>query len=290
MTSATGTQGLGEYSDVEYVFEAHSIARPSVREYVSGLWERREFALTLAKSDLRGSNNNTILGELWALVDPLIQAGIYFFIVAIIRGPQGNVSAISYFMMIIAGVFLFSYTRASLNDGGRSIIKSKNLILNSSFPRALLPLAEVYKGFLEFLPSVGLYAILCIVTQQTIGPGIFLLPLLFLLQTAMNIGLALLVATATVFIRDTVNALNYVMRVLIFITPVIYPVSLLSPVLRTILSINPLFALFASYQTIVLGGVPSAGQVFLAAAWAIVLLVAGYRVFVSHERAFALRL
>ena len=69
------------------------------------------------------------------------------------------------------------------------------------------------------------------------------------------------VATATVYVRDMVNLLNYLLRVLIFVTPVIYPVSALTPGCAPFLSINPLFPLFSAYQTIILGGVPTAGQV-----------------------------
>jgi teichoic acid transport system permease protein len=257
---------------------------------VSDLWARRQFLKTLAAARLRGERSNTFMGELWGVLDPLFQAAIYIFVVAVIRGGRAGPDAWATATMIIAGVFFFNYTRAALNEGGRSILNSKGLMLNSSFPRALLPLAEIYKGLLEFLPSIVLYAIIHLAAQRPVGQGIFLLPLLFLLQTAMGIGMAFLVATATVYVRDTVNLLNYVTRILIFITPVIYPASSLTPALRAILSVNPLFPLFSAYQTIVLGGVPSVGQVLLTTFWAVVFLVVGYRVFVSHERAFALRL
>jgi teichoic acid transport system permease protein len=290
MTAVQHPAALREYSDVEYVFEAHSTKRPAVREYVSDLWARRQFLKTLAAARLRGERSNTFMGELWGVLDPLFQAAIYIFVVAVIRGGRAGPDAWATATMIIAGVFFFNYTRAALNEGGRSILNSKGLMLNSSFPRALLPLAEIYKGLLEFLPSIVLYAIIHLAAQRPVGQGIFLLPLLFLLQTAMGIGMAFLVATATVYVRDTVNLLNYVTRILIFITPVIYPASSLTPALRAILSVNPLFPLFSAYQTIVLGGVPSVGQVLLTTFWAVVFLVVGYRVFVSHERAFALRL
>ena len=87
-----------------------------------------------------------------------------------------------------------------------------------------------------------------------------------------------------------VNVLNYLLRILIFVTPVIYPASALPAGLRPFLAINPLFALFSAYQTIILGGVPTAAQVLMTAFWAGFFIIVGYRVFVSRERAFALRL
>jgi ABC-type polysaccharide/polyol phosphate export permease len=125
------------------------------------------------------------------------------------------------------------------------------------------------------------------------GAGIFLLPLLFVLQLAMNLGIALLTTTATIFVRDMQNVVGYILRVLFFLTPVIYPVSALNqvgPFLQTVIWINPLFPLFAAYQACLTGGVPTAGQVFATIAWTLFYLVLGYRVFVTHERAFAIRL
>jgi teichoic acid transport system permease protein len=287
MTAVEPT-ALREYSDVEYVFKANGSSRPTVREYVSDVWERRQFLKTLAAARLRGEQSNTFMGELWGVLDPLLQAAIYMFVVAIIRGGRGG--GLETATMIISGVFFFNYSKIGLNEGGRSILTGKGLMLNSTFPRALLPLAEIYKGLLEFLPSIALYAIIHVATQRPIGQGLFLLPLLFVLQTAMAIGMSLLVATATVYVRDTVNLLNYITRILIFITPVIYPVAGMAPALRTVLSINPLFPLFAAYQTIILGGVPTAGQILLTVFWSLFFLIVGYQVFVSHERAFALRL
>ena len=79
-----------EYSDVEYVFKAHSTTRPPVREYVADLWARRQFMKALAAASLRGERSNTFMGEMWGVLDPLFQAAIYIFVVAVIRGGRGG--------------------------------------------------------------------------------------------------------------------------------------------------------------------------------------------------------
>jgi ABC-type polysaccharide/polyol phosphate export permease len=290
MTAVDSTAPLREYSTVEYTFEPHTKSRPPTREYLQSLWERRAFMVTLAKSELRGPNSNTLLGEVWSVLDPLIQAAIYLFLILIIRGGKGGANAGQTAILIVGCVFLFSITRSAISGGGQSILKSRGLVLNSTFPLAILPVAAMYTGLLEFLPSVGVYIVIHLLLQQPIGPGIALLPLLFSLQVIMGMGIAFLCATATVYVRDMVNVLNYLLRILIFVTPVIYPASALPAGLRPFLAINPLFALFSAYQTIILGGVPSAAQVLMTAFWAGFFIIVGYRVFVSRERAFALRL
>jgi teichoic acid transport system permease protein len=288
--TANAPQSLRQYSEVEYIFEPHSKTRPRLHDYVRELWNRRPFMAALAKAEVRGPNSNTFLGEVWGVLDPLFQAGIYLLLILILRGGKGGTTAAETASLVVFCVFMFTLTRSALMGGGQSILKSKNLVLNSTFPLAILPLTAIYVGVLEFLPSMAVYAVIHLALQRPIGPGVFLLPLLWFLQLAMSLGIAFLIATATVFVRDTANLMNYILRLLIYVTPVIYPVTALTPGLRAVLSVNPLFPLFAAYQTIVLGGVPSAGQVFVTACWAAGFLFVGYRVFVTHERAFALRL
>ena len=288
MTAVSGRGGASRYSDVEYVFEPHGSTQVPLREYVRDIWERRRFIEALANAELRGSRSNTVVGELWGVLDPLIQGAVYWFVFSIIRGSQGDNT--EYLTMVIAGVFFFNLTRIALNDGGRAILKGRGLMLNSTFPRALLPLAAVWRGILEFLPAVPVYILFHLALRAPLGPGIAMLPLLFVLQVLINTGLALIFATAIVIVRDTSNLLNYVMRMLLFVTPVIYPVSSLTPALRAILSINPLFAVFSAYQTIVMGGVPTFSMIAQATLWAVGLMAVGIRVFRKYEHSFALYL
>lgn len=288
--AASPTQaGLRPYSGVEYVFEPHSVGLPPVRAYLVDLWERRRFMAALAKAELKGPRSNTFAGQMWAVLDPCFQAAIYWFMIVVIRGGA-QTNQTEYLTVLIASVFLFNYTRIALNEGGRSIIKSKGLLLNSTFPRALLPLAMVYKGLLEMMPSAAIYLAIHLAFQRPIGQGIVVLPLLFLAQTGMNIGLALIFATLTVYVRDVSQLLTYITRVLMFTTPVIYQVKTLPPNIRAVLVYQPLFPLFASYQEIIAGRMPATGMVLQSLAWSIGFLLVGGRLFLSHERAFALRL
>jgi teichoic acid transport system permease protein len=274
------------YSSTVHVFEPSTAELPALRPYLRDLVARRQFIAEKARADIRGPRATTAVGELWALLDPFFLAAIYLFVFTIIRGRVET----QYVTMIIFNVFLFNYTRIAISDGGRSVTRSAGLVLNSTFPRALLPITTVYKGLLETMPALGVYALLHVVLGAPIGQGVFLLPLLFLIQTAMNFGLALLLAPAVVIVRDMANLLTYILRLLTFMTPIIWPVDALEPGLRLVLSWNPLFALFASYQTIIVGEMPSAGLVIQSIFWAIVLLIIGSTVFLRHERSFALHL
>jgi teichoic acid transport system permease protein len=280
-------QGGGRPAQTVQVFEPNALTMPSLPEYLGELSARRAFISELAVAEVRAQRTSTVVGELWSLVDPLFQAVIYYFLFVVIRGGQSGRTT-EYVTVIIGCVFFFNYTRISISEGGRSILRHRGLVVNAVFPRALLPVAEVYKGFLATVPALILYAILHVVIGAPISSAVMWIPLLLVVQSGINLGLALLFSTATTYFRDVSNLLNYVQRLLMVATPVVYPVSLLSPTLRSLLSWNPLFALFTTYQSIILGEQPDPGLVAQSTLWAVVLLVCGASLFLRHERSFAL--
>ena len=288
MTATTDVEsGDGRPSRIVQVFEPNSLTMPSLAEYLRELSARRAFIAELAVAEVRAQRSSTLLGELWSLVDPLFQAAIYYFLFVVIRGPQSGGST-EYVTVIIGCVFMFNFTRIAISDGGRSILNHRGLVVNAVFPRALLPVAEVYKGFLATIPALILYAILHTLVGAPVTSAVLWLPFLVVVQAAIGLGLALLFSTATTFFTDASNLLNYVQRLLMIATPVVYPVTLLTPALRSILAWNPLFALFTTYQAIILGEQVDPGLVAQSVVWSVVLLVCGSSVFLRHERSFAL--
>jgi teichoic acid transport system permease protein len=280
--------GPGEYSDVEYVFEPHSPALPDLSQYFAALWDRRQFMVELARADLRTLRTSTALGNIWSVLDPLFQAGVYYFLFSVLR--KGSTNSKQFLPVLIGGYFLFALSMAALGEGGSSIKRAKGLLLASTFPRALLPITAVYKSLRMFVPSACVFLVLFPLTGGKYGSGMFLIPLIFVLQTTMNVGIALLVSTFITLVPDAGNVMAYVNRVLFFATPVVYPIALLPASAKVLISWQPLFPLFASYQAIFSGGMPSPILLVETAAWAVFLLVVGARVFLRHEREFAMHL
>ena len=277
---------VGDYSDVEYVFEPHTKSVPQLRPYLEALFERRRFMAALAQADLRTARSRTSLGNIWSVLNPLFQAGIYFFLYSVLRSGANT----SFLPVLIAGFFLFGLSTAALGEGGNSILRARGLMLNSTFPRALLPVTSVYKSLREFVPAAIVLAVLFPLLGGQIGPGLLVLPLLFGFQIVMNIGIALLVSTYVVLVPDGSNLMSYVNRILFFATPVMYPVALLPANVKAFLQWQPLFPLFASYQAIATGTMPSFSLIVETGLWAGALIVLGAYVFLKHEREFTIHL
>ena len=88
--SSAPVHGSGKPDEVEYVFEPHSVKVPPLRPYLHELWERRRFVKTLARTEIQGKRSSMVVGQFWALLDPLFQAGIYFLLIEILRGGKGG--------------------------------------------------------------------------------------------------------------------------------------------------------------------------------------------------------
>ncbi len=277
----------GEYSDVVYVFEPHTTVLPDIREYVEALWDRREFMKELVRADVRSLRSSTALGNIWGVLDPLFQAGIYYFLYSVLR--RGAAQS-QFLPVLIAGFFLFGISMAALGEGGASIKRSRGLILNSTFPRALLPVTSVYKSVRNFIPSACVLVVLFPLVGGRIGSGLIFLPLIFVLQVGMCVGIALLVSTFVTLVPDASNIMTYVNRVLFFATPVVYPVKLLPASAKLLIGWQPLFALFSNYQAVFSGQAPNLFLLLQTAAWSAGLLALGIQVFLRNERKFAMHL
>ena len=254
--------------------------------YLRSVWGRRRFISSLARTELRARYFNTILGQFWTVLSPLMLAGVYFLLIQVIGGGRAGTDR---FTLLVACVFLFYFTRNSVQAGASSIIGGSGLILNSAFPRAVLPITAVLEAFVQLVPSLIVYAVIHGLTGAPLSVSLIFLPLLLLLQTIFNLGVGMLLGTLGVYFRDIVNALQYLLRIWLYATPVIYTVGDLPPRIRSVLIWNPLFHLFASYQAVLTGTTPRMQYIAISTGWALGLLVFGGLVFVFKEREFALR-
>ncbi len=254
--------------EIVSIFEPHSASTPNLVAYVRSLWQRRKFISELAKSDIKGTRSSTALGTLWGLLDPFFQSTIYFFLYVVIRGNSSGGSAArpaDFLPVLIGGVFLFNLSGQALNEGGRSVPSIRaSLMLNSSFPRALLPIASVYKGMLELRPhGPRLHPDLRTGRRSaTAGPAH---PAAALRDPGRpeHRYRPVHVDGRRVLPRMRQTCCATSNRILFFTTPIIFPAVLLDK-FQPWVALQPFYALFSSYQAALLGGTADPQQVLQA--------------------------
>jgi teichoic acid transport system permease protein len=270
------------------VFEPHRTGLPPIGPYLRQLWDRREFAFELARSNLRAEHYNTTFGQLWLILNPLLLAAVYFMLVTIVRGGSRGSEFFAHLMLCL---FAFRLVSTSVGEGARSVVSGGRLILNVAFPRTLLPLASVLTAFMRFLPTLLIYAILHVAVGLPIVPQLLWAVPLVLLILVFATGTAMIAATAQVYFRDMSNFLPYVTRVWLYTSPILFYASDIPERLQPYLQANPLYPLLAGLsETVNQGQNLTLGYLAAGAAWAFGTLLVGSLFFVSKEREFAVRL
>ena len=288
MSAVAGPRDVHLGEAPRQVYEPYRVGLPPLRPYALDVWRRRQFVFELSRANLRAQHFNTALGQAWLLVNPLLLALVLFVLVTIVRGQSRGTEFLAHLMLAL---FAFRLVTTSIRQGARSVTGGGRLILNSAFPRMLLPLESVVTAFMRFLPTVLLYAVVHAVAGLAVG-----LHLLWALPILACFGLfalggAMLAATAQVYFRDLANFLQYFLRLWLYASPVIYYVEDIPERFRPFLAANPLYPMLAALSEAVnQAQAPSPGFLAAGLAWGVGAFLVGALVFMSREREFAVRL
>ena len=270
-----------------HVYEPHKTGLPPLRPYLKAMWQRRQFAVELARTQLRAQHANTIFGQLWLLINPILLGVVYYVLVTIVRGGSRGPE---FFAHLLGGLFAYYFVNWSMTGGAKSIVSGGRLILNTAFPRVLLPLASVQSAFRRFLPALIPYFIIHAAMGMPFTWNLlYMIPVVVIL-IAVAIGMSLIVATLQVYFRDIKNVLPYALRMWMYASPVIWYADDVPDQYDWLLTINPLASTLTIWSEVREGMAPSWEHFALGAGWALVILVVGWVVFTSREREFAVRL
>jgi teichoic acid transport system permease protein len=272
------------------VYERTATGLPPMREYVREIWSRRPFVWHLARTELKSRNYDTVIGQVWILLDPLLLAAVYYMLRTVVRPAGTTFDRNAVIAHLITGVMFFQYTSHALTAGARSITGNQQMILNTAFPRAIFPLVSVVEAFLDFAPTLVILLIVHAVLAQPLAWPIVYLPVIIVLLTIFNLGLSFLFGPLTVFFRDTTSFLPYVTQIWLYATPVLYSVAEVPPNLLQVLQWNPLFPFYVCIEQLFAGIQPDTSMLIECAAWAFGLFIVGTIVFLLKERDFAVRL
>ncbi len=278
------------YLPVYNCYSRHRVGLPPLGTYLRELWQRRAFAAELSRATMRSDYTSTFFGQAWLILNPLLLAGVYYFLITIIRGSHN----LGLFVHLTLGLFAFSLVSTALSTGASSVVNSGRLLVNTAFPRLLLPLSVVRTAFFRFLPTVPVYLVFHLVFGLPWHPRM-LLALYFLATMVMfATGLAAFFGAVQVWFRDTTSFLPYFVRVWMYVSPILWMPERITHVghtLSMIIQVNPLYAMLGGYTELIQEGrIPSAFLWISSAAWGAGVLVIGCLFFVSRERDFAIQL
>lgn len=277
-----------EFTARRHVYEPHKVGLPPIGPYMRELWRRREFAVELSRTNLRAQHFDTAFGQLWLILNPILLGFVYFLLVDILHHHK---NANQFFAHLLSGLFLYYFLQQSLTQGVKSVVTGGKLILNSAFPRALLPLASVRTAFLRFMPTMLIYIPVHIITGRPVTWQLLWVPVIILVLVFLSTGLTMILAAGQVYFRDLDNFLPYVLRIWLYTTPILYYAREVPDRYKWVLDANPIGKLFTAWSDVLIEGVaPTYRGIALGAAWGIGLFIVGFLFFMSREREFAVRI
>lgn len=281
------------FDPVYHRYVPHKTGLPHLPTYFSELWRRREFAFETSKASMRGANTNTFFGQAWLIINPLLLSLVYYLLVTVLSRSEAT-SGWEYFAHLTGGLFVFFFFQGSINNAAGSVVNAGGLVLNTAFPRLLLPLAAVRTGLLRFLPTLPVYFVFHLLAGNPWTFATFLITPIFLgLLAVFTAGLAALFAALQVYFRDMTAFLPYIMRIWLYSSPVLWTIDMIEghQTVRALAPFNPLYSLIGGYGEALQQGVVPDPQIWLwAVLWAVGAFVVGSWFFMARERDFAVRI
>lgn len=228
----------------------------------------------------------TSLGVLWAIFQPLLTSLVYVLVFSyVLRIRTGSTP---YVPFIVTNVVLWSYFSRIVLSGSASVLANMDLVTRARFPREFLPLGVTVESLVDLAIGLLIVGPLFFAYHVALTPAAAIAILAFVVETLLAVGLALLLAGLTVLVRDLVHILPIAFQLFLYMSPVVYPLSIVPAEFHPIFLLNPMGAIFATYdESLFLGKFDLAGPLALAAGISVVVLVLSYRMFKRLEWRFA---
>lgn len=215
------------------------------------LWQYRDLLYILTLRDIKVRYKQTILGVLWAVIQPLFMMIIFTLFFGRLAGISSD--GIPYSLFAYAGLVPWIFFSNAVNNSGNSLVGNSSLITKVYFPRMIIPIAAVGSGLIDFLISFALLALLMLYYGVSFSPNIIMLPILVLLTAFLATSFGMWMSALNVKYRDVRYALPFVIQLWMFVTPIIYPSSLIPDKWRWLFIINPLAGLIEGYRSAIFG-------------------------------------
>ena len=249
------------------------------------LWEARELMYFLVLRDVSVRYKQTVLGVAWAVLQPVFSMLIF----TVIFGKLAKMPSegLPYAIFVYAGLLPWTFFSAAVTGASQSLVNQQSLLTKIYLPRLFVPASAVGGGLVDLAVSFCVFA--CLMWFYGVVPGwsVLALPLLVLLTVVAALGVGLVLAAVTVTYRDFRYVIPFMVQAWMYISPVIYPVSLVPAQWQWLLAINPMVGVIDGYRSALLDRPWNVTTLLVSALSASAMLVYGLFFFRKTERRFA---
>lgn len=248
------------------------------------LYNYSELLKTNVKKDIRGKYKGSFLGVLWSFVNPLLSVLVYAIVFPYIM----RIKTENYLLFLIVGIIPWTFFVMSINQGMTSILSNANIIKKVYFPRIILPISVVTSGVVNFLISCIIIVLFVIFSGVPITWHLLWLPIILIVQYTFILGITIFLSAINVYIRDIEYIIGFFINMLFYLTPILYPISMVPANLRWIVNLNPMAHIINAYRDIFyMACIPDLKHLGIVFVGSLIWLFISCKIFHKLEKGFA---
>lgn len=254
--------------------------------YLRDLWERREFAVVVPANDIRAQNMDTLLGQMWHILNPAALVAVYWLVFDVLLKTSRGID--NYLGFLVVGILFFQLTQRVILDGAIAIPRNEGLIRSIQFPRALLPISSLTGQTIAFLPALLVMAVtLCLTGAYPTWRWFMVIPVL-VAQALINLAGGLVMARLGATVRDLREILPHLMRLLFYVSGILFSVErvIANETVVSLMALNPIYSIVSAARWSLLGA-DAGSEIWLSLVlWSVITPWFALRFFRAHEHRY----
>ena len=250
------------------------------------LFRHRELLANMIYREIHGRYRQSMLGVTWTFLKPLFTVSIITLVFSVfVRIPSDD---IPYPLFALGALLPWSLFSTALASGVASITGHSNLVSKVYFPREILPLSAIFASVIEFLITLSILIGLMIFYKVEITWNVLYVFLILPIEILFVMGLAFLLSMFNVWYRDITHGMGILMQLWMYLTPVVYPYSMVPLAYRHVYKLNPLVGIVEGFRSALIKGIaPDLDLLAVSFLVSVITFIVGYGVFKAHEFEFA---
>jgi len=221
------------------------------------MWRARDLIVQLTKREVMGRYRGSVMGLMWSFFNPLLMLTIYTFVFSIVfnaRWGAGGESKFEFALILFAGLIVFNLFSECVNRAPSLIISNVNYVKKVVFPLEILPLVTMGAALFHGVVSLGVLLVFYVLVSASLHWTVVFAPLVMLPLLLMTLGLSWFLASFGVFLRDVSQTIGVLTTVLMFLSPIFFPVSALPEKYRIIIYMNPMTFIIEQMRDVLIWG------------------------------------
>jgi lipopolysaccharide transport system permease protein len=261
-----------------------------ISEFIKSIYNNRNLIYAIAKRDVESRYKGTILGLLWAMVTPLIAMSIYIFVFGTIfnakwvKGEDG----VQYVLLLYMGLIIFNCFSECINRAPMLVLSNSNYVKKIIFPLEVLSVSSALSSLFQVGLSMIIWLIIYLFAFGSLNLTVLFAPIILIELAMLCVGIGLILSSVGVFVRDLTQIMSSITSMLLFLSPVLYPVSSIPEEYRGWIYLNPLVQIIESIRLVMFyGKVPDPYLMLSSMFIQIIIFLMGIYWFQKTKKGFA---